>query len=167
MLLILVYVSQFLYHYLKECHCSPFSVPSGPPRDLQVFATGSSMIFLSWEPPLLEQQNGIIRQYHISLVSGQSTVTTTSMNTNVTISGLRPFTTYQCSVAALTISAGPVSGTIPVTTPEDGMLHYCWSTAVSLKPQAFLMQILSRSIGKKLGRLRDKIWAGLRLYSSS
>ena len=102
---------------------SHLTVPSGPPRDLQVFATGSSMIVLSWEPPLLEQQNGIIRQYHITLVSGQTTVTT-AMSTNVTISGLRPFTTYQCSVAALTISAGPVSGTISVTTPEDGMLHY-------------------------------------------
>ena len=119
-------MSRFLYLWLKDCHYSPFTAPSGPPRDLQVFATGSSMIFLTWDPPLFEQQNGIIRQYLITLMSGQTAITATSMNTNATISGLRPFTTYQCSVAAFTVSAGPATGTTPVTTFEDGTLNCCW-----------------------------------------
>ena len=83
-------------------------------------AADSRSIFLSWEPPLPEQQNGIIQHFTVTISSVETgdTISTSSMATNVTISGLRPFTSYQCSVVAHTIASGPAA-IIGASTPED------------------------------------------------
>ena len=97
-----------------------FIAPSGPPRSLEAVTADSRSIFLSWEPPLPEQQNGIIQHYTVTISSVETsdTISTSAMATNVTISGLRPFTSYQCSVVAHTIASGPAAVTA-ATTPED------------------------------------------------
>lgn len=85
----------------------------------------STSIFLDWDDPPAEQQNGIIREYHINyteLETGNAffkVVTTDS----ATISSLHPNYNYYINVTAVTILPGPTSQVIVVMTPEDGMLH--------------------------------------------
>jgi len=42
-------------------------------------------------------------------------------NTRLTVSSLRPYTTYQCTVAAITVAQSPLSAIIMVQTYQDGM----------------------------------------------
>ena len=75
-----------------------------------------------WDPPSLDDHNGIIRNYSIKVVnikSGQMhEVIVTS--TIAVIGELAPSYTYGFSVAALTIASGPYSTTVYITMPEDG-----------------------------------------------
>ena len=41
-------------------------------------------------------------------------------STRLTVSSLRPYTTYQCTVAAFTVAQGPLSAIIVVQTYQDG-----------------------------------------------
>lgn len=82
------------------------------------------MISLAWQPPLQETRNGIITGYTVSLSSVSSTETRriTTTNTNLTVTSLRPYTTYECIVAAFTsIGEGPPTNIILVQTEETGM----------------------------------------------
>ena len=45
----------------------------------------------------------------------------TSTNTMETLDNLRPFTTYTCTLHAVTVSDGPLSDPITVTTAEQGI----------------------------------------------
>ena len=47
-------------------------------------------------------------------------VNVTSTNTMETISGLTPFTSYNCTLHAVTVSDGPLIDPIIVTTTEQG-----------------------------------------------
>ena len=98
-----------------------FIAPSGPPRNLQAVVTDSRSMFITWEPPVPEERNGILRQYVITLMSVETDeiVTTSSIGTSVTVSGLLPFTTYRCRVAAQTIATGPTSEAVLARTFED------------------------------------------------
>ena len=85
---------------------------------------------LTWSPPLAEEQNGILRQYQVALVSatGINTHTVSASSSSLTITGLRPYTVYTCSVRAQTVALGPQSILVLATTPEDsksncGYLH--------------------------------------------
>ena len=77
---------------------------------------------LTWQPPLPQEWNGIIRQYvvHVQPLFGE-TLTYATGNTNYTVSGLRPFTNYSFSVAAITIQPGPTSEQILAQTFSAGM----------------------------------------------
>ena len=84
-------------------------------------AHDSHSIMLSWAPPYIDQQNGILRQYMVTLTSylGVATHTTSASSLSMIVTGLRPHTAYKCSVAVQTVSLGPQSTAIDVTTPED------------------------------------------------
>ena len=101
--------------------CTP-AAPSSPPVEFVATAESSRSIRLSWNPPALEHQNGILRQYIVTLVSVGSgePITRSAEGTDTTIAGLRPFTTYFCTVAAVTVAVGPETETLQVTTDEDG-----------------------------------------------
>ena len=45
----------------------------------------------------------------------------TSTNTMETLDNLRPFTSYTCTIHAVTVSDGPLSDPITVTTTEQGI----------------------------------------------
>ena len=45
-----------------------------------------------------------------------------SMNQSITITGLRPYTAYDCTVSAGTVGAGPPTAVTRLLTPEDGEL---------------------------------------------
>ena len=83
---------------------------------------------LAWTPPLMQQQNGIIRRYIINLtsVADGTELITYSQTTTTVVHNLHPFTNYTCSVSAETVAAGPFSPPVLVRTPEEGKIfsHY-------------------------------------------
>ena len=89
---------------------------------LQGSAVNSTTIYLQWQPPLLTDQNGVIRSYliDISVVETGTLLQLTSQTTARNISGLHPFYTYTLTVAAVTIGPGPYGLVLSIQTPEDG-----------------------------------------------
>lgn len=96
--------------------------PSGPPLIVSRSPLNSTTLLLSWQPPLNQHRNGVIREYRVNITeveSGrhfQNTTTTTS----ITIPFLHPYYNYLCSIAAYTVGIGPFSSAIRVQMPEDG-----------------------------------------------
>lgn len=86
-------------------------------------AESSTSVTLSWEPPPLENQNGVIIGYIIRITSANSGESQELQSTTatITISSLQPFTTYIIVVTAETSAGtGPYSSELMVTTQEDG-----------------------------------------------
>ena len=84
-------------------------------------ALNSTAIYLSWDPVLVHEQNGII-QYYIVTVYEVSTDTSTEVDvvtTNISITDLHPYYEYQFSVAAYTVGPGPDTH-ISAITNQDG-----------------------------------------------
>ena len=101
------------------------SAPSGSPTNLTATDTGPDFVSLSWIPPDLAQQNGIIRHYLINAYPINSSAphvsqSTPSSSISHTLGALQPYTLYSISVAAVTIVTGPSSTPIEVQTSEDG-----------------------------------------------
>ena len=79
---------------------------------------------MSWERPNEIDINGILRYYIIDYYILNQDETMTSVNVsggtlNTVLNGLNNFTTYNVSVAAFTVAAGP-SSTELETTSENG-----------------------------------------------
>ena len=76
---------------------------------------------MSWDPLPLALQNGIVRQYIVTIVdiAGYERVINTTA-TSVNIAALNPFTMYTCTVAAETIAVGPSTSPVQLVTPQDG-----------------------------------------------
>ena len=106
-----------------------FTAPSGEPLNFEGRSDTPRSISLSWDPPLQQEQNGIIRKYVITLMTVDNSEVTivSSISSSQTIHGLRAYTTYLCTVAAYTISVGPATEQLQIQTAEDGrllLLHY-------------------------------------------
>ena len=100
------------------------AAPSSPARNSSVEATTATSVSLSWDPPADDQRNGIITSYviRVLLVDRGTTEYYNSSITSVTLTSLKPYTTYECSVAAVTSAGrGPFSSAITVQTDEAGM----------------------------------------------
>ena len=81
-----------------------------------------------WDAIALENQNGILRHYLVSVLeldTGETDVYTAGA-TQLNISGLHPYYTYTCMVAAVTIRIGPFSQSVSIITPQDGDLYLLW-----------------------------------------
>ena len=75
-----------------------------------------------WEPPRLEDQNGVIQGYNISYsVSDSEEETDFVSGTTIDLTGLQKFTFYNVSVQAFTVGSGPTVSTV-VRTDSDGKL---------------------------------------------
>ena len=87
-----------------------------------IVAESSRSLRLTWQPPFVENRNGIIINYTVFIVADDSTsLQVTTPNTSIVVSNLRPFTTYTCNVAASTsVGQGPPTAAMLQTTPEDG-----------------------------------------------
>ena len=86
------------------------------------YAVDSSTVALQWNPPPVEDHNGIIRKYLVNATAvetGKYTLTEITGTTGIIVS-LVPSFTYMFSVSAYTVSAGPYSPVITITLPEDG-----------------------------------------------
>ena len=83
----------------------------------------STTIILSWQPPLIQNQNGDITGYILNvtvLETGESEEVLTE-STSYTLDPAMPNTLYTAAVAAQTSAGrGPFSATVSVHTLEDG-----------------------------------------------
>jgi len=124
-----MHIDMSVYVSSKELKLTCFlllsSVPTGPPVSIIGTPVNSTSVFISWDPPLLEFQNGVITGYSIIL----TTVMVDSRNASffssnmgiITIKSLHPFTAYVIAVAAQTsVGIGPYTSNYSIMTPEDG-----------------------------------------------
>ena len=113
-------------------------VPSMSPQNISVSIVSSQSVQLSWEPPLIIEQNGILLQYHVIVMETQilyldngTVISQMGMNFNRTynvsegrtqlIDMLHPSYNYTVRIAAATVvGIGPFSDPITVMTLEDG-----------------------------------------------
>ena len=117
-LLSLIYILMLFLVLLVE--------PTAAPQDVTYGDRTNVSITLIWSPPPFDHQNGLIRSYSIRVthsVSGsQRMLTTTSNSTTFTVGGLEPHTSYLFSTAAETISLGPYSMNVNISTVEGSKL---------------------------------------------
>ena len=98
------------------------TAPSGPPLNLATDIIDSRTINLTWYPPAVEHQNGIIQYYIINyteVITGNKTQFT-SISPWLFLNSLHPYYSYTFALSAVTIAKGPFSPTYNITTPEDG-----------------------------------------------
>ena len=84
--------------------------------------TTPTSLSLSWNSPLRNLRNGIIRHYVIRFIEQETNVTSQqqSSGTNIIFNSLHPFYTYKFSISAVTVGAGPYSQPTSVKLPQAG-----------------------------------------------
>ena len=101
-----------------------YTAPSAPPQNVTAHSLTSSSFILDWDPPPIEQRNGVIRNYTISVeLLGNATAynITVTNSTQYFFMTLLPFFTYRITVAAVTDPGmGPSSSAMDVILPESG-----------------------------------------------
>ena len=102
------------------------SVPTGPPENFTVQVLSSRAVLVSWRPPTVGKQNGIIITYTIILVELLTNTTLTYEQggniSELTVDELHPYYEYKCSIVAATqVGNGPFTGSVTVRTLGDGM----------------------------------------------
>ena len=110
------------------------AAPSFRPLSFKAVNTTSTSIHLEWEAPPPEHHNGIIRSYTVLCSERDSNDSMMELSTSireVTVKELSPFLTYSCKVSAVSVSQGPYSDSLDITTLEDG--KFCNSLTVPTK----------------------------------
>ncbi|XP_027736901.1 receptor-type tyrosine-protein phosphatase delta isoform X29 [Empidonax traillii] len=104
----------------------PEEVPSGFPQNLHSESSTSTSVQLTWQMPLLAERNGIITKYtilyrDINVAYQPVEVPVVPADTTLTLSGLKPDTTYDVKVRAHTSKGpGPYSPSVQFRTlPVD------------------------------------------------
>ena len=91
--------------------------------NITVTVVSSVAISVTWEPPLAQDQNGIITSYIIQLydtVNGQTTLyEREGHHSQLVIDVLHPYYVYDVSMAAKTVELGPFSASQSVQTFQD------------------------------------------------
>lgn len=114
---------------------SHFTAPSGSPVINQAISQGSSSILLRWNTIPKPELNGILRyyilQYHVvntTLIHIKNVTSSSSrrkrraiLSPQVTLGGLQTFTNYSIKIAGGTVSQGPYSPAVVISTGQDGM----------------------------------------------
>jgi len=97
------------------------TAPTAAPQNVRGTATGSTSLSLFWSPPPSQHQNGRIRYYYINMTEDATNMRNQFITTSTqfTIFSLRPYSTYQCTVAAFTVAQGPLSAIITIQTYQD------------------------------------------------
>ena len=95
------------------------SVPSGAPNNIIFNITSSTSVILEWNKPDIEDQNGVIKHYTVTLSSVEGEATHKSTDLSLEVTGLHPYYTYISIVQAVTTGAGPGANTT-FTMPQDG-----------------------------------------------
>lgn len=118
-------MQQLIHLYLLHltwCLLEYLAVPTAPPANLTVTAVTSRTASLSWDPPPYAGQNGIIRQYVLTVNRSDTNFFTelTTASTQLTVEGIFPFRVYLFAVAAKTIQLGPFSDEVSALLLEDG-----------------------------------------------
>ncbi|NXL09854.1 PTPRD phosphatase, partial [Mesembrinibis cayennensis] len=103
------------------------SKPSAPPQDISCTSPSSTSILVSWKPPPVEKQNGIITEYSIKYigidgedVKPHEILGISSDSTQYLLEHLEKWTEYRISVTAHTgVGPGPESLAVLIRTDED------------------------------------------------
>ena len=101
-----------------------FIAPSASPVSFNATATSPYSAFLTWEPPPLDGQNGVIIGYviQVNILETNQTLYLYSNNTYLQVNTVRPYRTYVCIIAAITnVGTGPYGTQFILETPEDGI----------------------------------------------
>ena len=117
--LITHYAALRVFHIVLQ-----FSAP-GTPSNSSGVALNSTHIFLTWDPPPLDQSHGDIQGYTITVVEIETgdILQYTSDTTELLAGPLHPYYIYNCNISAVTIEPGaPII--IVVRTQEAGMLFF-------------------------------------------
>lgn len=106
------------------------SVPSAPPQDITCTSPSSTSILVSWAPPPLEFQNGVITGYSIQYSTTEGNKTTQRVDgvppdsSSYLLENLQKWTEYGVTVRAQTEAGdGPESLQLLIRTEEDGMFQ--------------------------------------------
>nr|XP_028567618.1 receptor-type tyrosine-protein phosphatase delta isoform X33 [Podarcis muralis] len=104
----------------------PEDLPSGFPQNLRSESATSTSVQLSWQPPVLSERNGIITKYtlqyrDINVAHHQTEMSVVPADITMTLSGLKPDTTYDVKIRAHTSKGpGPYSPSVQFRTlPVD------------------------------------------------
>ena len=94
-------------------------------------ALDSRTVSLAWDPPPLDGQNGLIREYRINIteVNTGTMWQLTSATNSETVPSLHPNYVYRFEVSAFTIGIGLYSPMLSVMTLEDGKYMHAQSRA--------------------------------------
>ena len=97
------------------------AAPSGAPLNVTSDIRSSTVVHISWQPPLEDQRNGVIRHYHISLLESSTgrQWSLITVSTDHLLDFLHPYYLYSVRVAAYTVGLGPYSQALEFTTAED------------------------------------------------
>lgn len=98
------------------------TAPASSPTGVEISEVGTTGFVVSWSLPPATDHNGIIRNYTLSITEENTgrRILTTSRTLSQRVESLHPYYNYTCEVAAVTVSAGPFSEPIIVTTAEAG-----------------------------------------------
>ena len=103
---------------------TPEDIPGAPPVMVSQSNLLSRSAEISWDAPRVDQQNGVIRYYHIEAYENNTrntlTYQTPSSQTSFIVNNFHPYYEYTVRVLAVTIGPGPLSTPITVNTPQDG-----------------------------------------------
>ncbi|KAM9130310.1 receptor-type tyrosine-protein phosphatase F [Pangshura tecta] len=94
---------------------TPEDVPSGFPQNLRVVGLTTSTTEVAWDPPVLAERNGRITNYTVMYrdINSQQELTNVTRETSITLTHLRPDTTYDIKVRACNgKGVGPLSPSI-------------------------------------------------------
>lgn len=104
------------------------SVPSAPPQDITCTSPSSTSILVSWAPPPLEFQNGVITGYSIQYSTTEGNKISKridgipSQSSPYLLENLEKWTEYGITIRAQTEAGdGPESLQLLFRTEEDGM----------------------------------------------
>lgn len=109
--------------YVKEIS-TPEDIPSSYPQNLSVVGLTATSTSLAWDPPPLAERNGKIVKYIVVYrdINSQQNNTNSTTETQLTIQGLQPDTTYDIRVQAFTSKGGgPISPSIQSRTMSTSM----------------------------------------------
>ena len=98
--------------------------PSSPPTEVQVTSVGRREATITWQPPIFDDQNGVIIYYQLIVSQSQFEIPNIVVNVNITshtLTNLEEHVDYTVVVAAATqIGIGPFSSAVNFTTLQDG-----------------------------------------------
>uniref|UniRef100_A0A673JGT6 Receptor-type tyrosine-protein phosphatase F n=1 Tax=Sinocyclocheilus rhinocerous TaxID=307959 RepID=A0A673JGT6_9TELE len=112
--------------YSKEIS-TPEDVPSSYPQNLRVVGLTTTTTKLAWDPPPLPERNGKIIRYVVVYrdINSHQNQTNGTAETQMTIQGLQPDTTYDIRVRAFTgKGGGPISPSIQSRTMSTSMPEF-------------------------------------------
>ncbi|XP_065149915.1 protein tyrosine phosphatase receptor type Fa isoform X10 [Paramisgurnus dabryanus] len=112
--------------YTKEIS-TPDDVPSSYPQNLRVVGLTTTTTKLAWDPPPLPERNGKIVRYVVVYrdINSLKNQTNGTEETQMTIHGLQPDTTYDIRVKAFTgKGGGPLSPSIQSRTMSTSMPEF-------------------------------------------